>query len=176
MEINDEKVKAAYAVADNAGRRMLSALFPETFLPPVSERIITFQDACDELGDIHPLVENFRRVSDLNIKDVKMLAFLQLRIICAVLNEGWVSTPDDRGYFPGFDFFTEGEVKYKSNQLFALGPKFGSRFAAVACTCSFDFYSFANCLMLKTSELAKYCGSQFIDLWMEYLLPIKKDD
>lgn len=33
-----------------------------------------------------------------------------------------------------------------------------------------------NCLFLKTPELAKYCGSQFIDIWMNYLLPVKKDN
>lgn len=181
MEINIENVKAVYKEADNAGKKMIRELFPNfTELIPETERIKTLYDACCEIGFDHPFVKNARQVESLKAYDVNLTAFAHLRIICAALNDGWIAKPGNVSYYPVFKFFTEAEVKEMGNKtaeaLYIIEPKFDTDFTAAD-------YSFAamsetenSCLRLKTSELAKYCGTQFIDIWMDYLLPIKKDD
>lgn len=177
MEINIENVKAAYEIADEAGRKLLRDLFPKVF--PVTERIKTLYDACCEIGFDHPFVKNAKQVELLKAYDVNLTAFAHLRIICAALNEGWVAKPDNGGYYPGFMFFTDAEVKgmdeAEADDLYVIESKFDTDFVAVSCPYASDLLS-ESCLLLKTPELAKYCGKQFIDIWMDYLLPIKKDD
>lgn len=180
MEINIEKVRVAYDSADNAGKKMIRELFPNfSELSPVTARIKTLYDACCELGFDHFLIQNAKQVELLKKYDVNLCAFAHLRIICAALNEGWVARPEDKGYYPGFEFFSRVEVKDINEEfpddMYFIEPKFDTEFAAVCCTSIMTLVS-ENCLLLKTPELAKYCGKQFIDIWMDYLLPIKKDD
>lgn len=177
MEINIENIRAAYEVADKAGRKLLRDLFPKVF--PETERIKTLNDACCEIGFDHPFVKNAKQVELLKAYDVNLTAFAHLRIICAALNEGWVAKPGNASYYPVFEFFTEAEVKEMDNKtaeaLYIIKPKFDTDFVAVD---SFPVKSetVSSCLRLKTPELAKYCGKQFIDIWMDYLLPIKEND
>lgn len=178
MEINIENVKAAYEVADAAGRKMLRSLFLDfDKIFPVTERIKTLVDAIRELGSKHPLVEN---LADLKPGDENLNAFAQLRVICAALNDGWVAKPENASYYPAFEFFTEAEVKEMDDKvvdaLYIIEPKFNTDFAAVSCLFPACSETDSSCLRLKAPELARYCGTQFIDIWMNYLLPIKKDD
>ena len=58
----------------------------------VTKRIKTFDDAIRELGDRHPLVEQYHIVKGSfkgtgGIEDLE--AYLKLRIITEALNEGW---------------------------------------------------------------------------------------
>lgn len=178
MEINIENIKAAYNKADESGMKILRMLVPNLDeIISVKDRIKTLADACNALGRLHPLVEN---LANLNSCDKNLFAFVQLRIICAALNERWIAKPVDiRGYYPGFEFFTAMEVKERdkamTDNLYIIEPKFDTKFVAVDCTFSISLVT-ENCLVLKTPELAKYCGKQFIDLWMDYLLPIKEND
>ena len=163
MEINIENIKAVYKEADESGMKILRMLVPnleEIIL--VEDRIKTFTDAYNALGRSHPLVEN------LEYYDENLFAFVRLRIICAALNEGWVAKPEDNGgYYPGFKFFTSEEVKGVKDEvvydLYFLEPKFDTKYVAVDCTFTSSLTS-ENCLLLKTPELAKYCGKRFIGL------------
>ena len=76
---------------------------------PVTERIKTFTDACNALGDEHPLVKEYLRVADGNIILDDLYAYLKLRIIVAALNEGW-EPKFEKGeyrYFPWFYLYTK---------------------------------------------------------------------
>lgn len=178
MEINIENVKAAYKEADESGMKILRMLIPNLEeIVPVEDRIKTFTDAYNALGRFNPLIENF---VNLACYDENLFAFVRLRIICAALNEGWIAKPEDNGgYYPGFKFFTSEEVKGVKDEavydLYFLEPKFDTKYVAVDCTFT-SHLTLENCLLLKTSELAKYCGKRFIGLWMDYLLPIKNDE
>lgn len=179
MEINIENVKAAYEVADAAGRKMLRSLFLDfDKIFPVTERVKTIVDAIRELGSKHPLVEN---LADLKPGDENLTAFAQLRVICAALNDGWVAKPEDNGgYYPVFMFYTDAEVKEMDDKvvdaLYIIESKFDTDFTAADYSFSAKSETENSCLRLKAPELARYCGTQFIDIWMNYLLPIKKDD
>lgn len=170
--------KAAYKEADAAEKKKLRSLFLDfDKIFPVTERVKTIVDAIRELGGDNFLVGN---LANLNSDDENLRAFIQLRIICTALNDGWVAKPEDNGgYYPGFMFYTDAEVKEMgdevSDDLYVFPPKFDTKFFAVDCTFIASLIS-ENCLLLKTPELAKYCGTQFIDIWMNYLLPVKKDN
>ena len=81
---------------------------------PVTERIKTFTDACNALGDEHPLVTQYRLTAAAYKGDPMtedFIAYLKLRIIVAALNEGWEPkfTEDEYRYFPWFYFYTKEE-------------------------------------------------------------------
>lgn len=128
----------------------------------ITERIKTFEDACNELGEEHQYVKAYRewmRVSFAECKDVT--AYLKLRVICAALNEGWVPryTDGEKGWSPYFVIESCGSGRLYWFSDYAL--------SAVSA-------NVASSLCLKNEALATYCGKQFIDIWKDYLL-IKND-
>ena len=90
MEINVSNLKAAYAAADESGKSLLRNLFPDADLNkdnrPVTERIKTFEDACQELGEEHPFVVAYRAIEDIDECSGDIEAYLNLRIIVAAMN------------------------------------------------------------------------------------------
>lgn len=128
----------------------------------ITERIKTFEDACLELGEEHQYVKAYRewmRVSFAECEDVT--AYLKLRIICAALNEGWVSRykGGKKGWSPYFI------IKTGTDGLFCPASSYAPSLACVIVGSS---------LCLKSEALATYCGKQFIYIWKDYLL-IKND-
>ena len=175
MEIDIKNIKAAYETATESEKTLLSTLFPDLPLgqteeeAPVTERIKTFEDAVFALGD-HPFVTEWRMGVDLS-PDLE--AYLQLRIICAALNEGWKPKfdEDECRYFPWFRIYTKEEYEELDED-----EKKEFRMVNQVLYASSDFV-YANMytsigfrLALKTKELAEYCGKQFLDIWADYLL------
>ena len=151
----------------------------------VRERIKTFEDACREIG-IDAEAWNRDKISLGLEPDV--LAFLKLRIIVKALNEGWEPrfTEDECRYYPWFILYTGEEynkldeeeksrVVYRSsNYAGALG---GVSCAGAAYDSSFTVASIGVRLAFKTSELAAYCGRQFLDIWADFVfLPEEKSE
>lgn len=151
----------------------------------VRKRIKTFEDACHEIG-IDAEAWNRDKISLGLEPDV--LAFLKLRIIVKALNEGWEPrfTEDECRYYPWFILYTGEEynkldeeeksrVVYRSsNYAFALGGVS----CANASSDSSNTSAFVGVrLAFKTSELAAYCGRQFLDIWADFVfLPEKKSE
>lgn len=86
--------------------------FGEDIFKPkdVTERIKTFEDACNELGKEHTLVREYLDVHHTGIMfGADIIAYLKLRIIAAALNEGWEPqfTEDEWRYFPWFYLYTQ---------------------------------------------------------------------
>ena len=151
----------------------------------VRKRIKTFEDACHEIG-IDAEAWNRDKISLGLEPDV--LAFLKLRIIVKALNEGWEPrfTEDECRYYPWFILYTGEEynqldeeeksrVVYRSyNNANALG---GVSYAVAVNDSSFPNASIGVRLAFKTSELAAYCGRQFLDIWADFVfLPEKKSE
>ena len=185
MEIDIKNIKAAYETATESEKTLLSTLFPDLPLgqteeeAPVTERIKTFEDAVFALGD-HPFVTEWRMGVDLS-PDLE--AYLQLRIICAALNEGWKPkfNRDENRYFPWFRLYTKEEYeeldeneKKKSRVVFRsfynANANGGVSFAHSSNDYASVYAHFGSRLAFKTKELAEYCGKQFIDIWADYLL------
>lgn len=197
MDINIENIKAAYETATESEKTLLSTLFPDLSLGhqekndrPVTERIKTFEDALHELGESHPAVRAWRATVELNdeqeVDDIE--AYLQLRIICAALNEGWKPqfTADEWRWYPWFTLWTDEELasmtdEWKQNRsLLMIGDKYQSKYAGLADSYSSNAPSNANSnfgsrLCLKSEALATYCGKQFIELWADFYLTPKSN-
>lgn len=155
----------------------------------VTERIKTFGDACRELGEDHPFVLAYQNT---NLRDPEVaeenrdiLAYMKLRIIVAALNEGW--TPELKEgeilYYPWHSLYTQSEIddmdedERKERRMMQTGD-YATEFAGFAFADSNNAPSFmaayfGSRLCLKSSELASYCGKQFIEIWADSRL-IKK--
>lgn len=196
MEIKKENLLAVLNTAPENVKEILFGLFPEikeeeaqkAAKRPVEERIKTFDDACRELGENHPYVQMFKdifeksTVAGANINS-DVVAFLKLRIICAALNEGWQPqfTEDECRWYPWFYLYTDKELSEKSEEwktshaLRMIGDRYHSDYGGLAAASSdyapsYSPTSIGSRLCLKSEALATYCGTQFIDIWADFIL------
>lgn len=198
MEIKEENIISAYKTADDNGKKLLQALFPNTQLEanktpekrPITERIKTFDDACEVLGENNDLVKAYKEtMPTCTYTDAKdILAYLKLRIICAALNEGWEPkfTEDEYRYYPWFYLYSEREVEEMDEEekqninLISTGALLGGdaddgAVAGFGCVDAGYVPSAASAyigsrLCLKSDTLAIYCGKQFINIWADFNL------
>lgn len=151
----------------------------------VMERIKTIDDAIKELGEDNILVkqlDNFcKRDTDESVQDYgDILAYLQLRIICAALNEGWTPqfTKGEYRYYPWFELRTKKEIEELDEEATARvvyrSSYFAYSYGGVSCSSAgYDSSStgavFGSRLAFRTSELARYAGEQFLDIWADFV-------
>ena len=174
MEIQKKNIIAAYESADEKGKEMLKALFPDvTFNEkddrPITERIKSFEDAYEELkrrqaeGDksVTNLIDDW---DDFNSEaaDPDILA------------------EDESRWYPWHWLYTQEEIdrmeaKEKKERCMMQTTDYVTEYAGFAYAYSHitpsstDAY-IGSRLCLKNSELATYCGRQFIDLWADFKL------
>ena len=151
----------------------------------VRERIKTFEDACREIG-IDAEAWNRDKISLGLEPDV--LAFLKLRIIVKALNEGWEPrfTEDECRYYPWFILYTGEEYnkldEEEKSRVVYRSLYYANAFGGVSFASANSVSSSANAyigvrLAFKTSELAAYCGRQFLDIWADFVfLPEEKSE
>ena len=164
---------------------------------PVTERIKTFDDACNELkrmaekGDdtAGDLLSDYESNCN-NILVKQTLATMKLSIIAYALNEGWQPqfTKEECRWYPWFTFLTEKELnemsdEFKSKHNICL---FGgeSHDDAYCCIVYADSYiewassnaHFPGLIAVKSEALAKYFGQQFIDIWSDYVALPRKEE
>ncbi len=157
---------------------------------PITERVKTFKDALDILGEEHPFVQqwwDYYTVTDNNAdiptKDnADLVAYYKLRIITAALNEGWEPefTKDECRYHPWFVLYTQKGWDELTEEQKKGGIPFGGcvsygAYAGFVCADSYGAWScspaaFSSRLCFKTRELAEYAGRQFAALYADYLL------
>ncbi len=187
MEITQESINAAYAVADDNTKKVLDALFGEQKdNRPITERVNTFEDACDVLGDEHPFVIAFRTIYNVDVLDVEkekdVIAYLQLRIIVAALNEEWepTFTEGERRWAPWFEFLTKEELEEKTEEEkkscrvlgrshYNAGAGGGLAYSSAAGASSYSSTYVGSRLAFKSELLAEYAGKQFIDIYAEMM-------
>lgn len=198
IEIKKENILAAYATAREAGAdstmKVLEQLFgAETFKPrDITERIKTFDDALDELGECHPMVVQYNEIFNSFLEGAAaynscdIVAYLKLRIICAALNEGWEPqfTEDEWRYYPYLWLYTKDEIARMSEDERKDIVLFGGHATSGAVAGFASAYSISapssaaarigSRLCLKSDTLAVYCGRQFADLWADFYLIRKK--
>ena len=185
ISIKRENVLTAYEHASEEQKALLENMFGKEMFQPkdIKERVKTFEDTCELLGEDHQYVKAYRewmRIYYAECKDIS--AYLKLRIICAALNEGWKPKfdGDECRYYPWFYIYTKEEyekldedekkecrvVGRSDHSSSAYG---GLVFAYAHSAPSYSYSYFGSRLAFKTRELAEYCGRQFIDIWAEYL-------
>lgn len=184
MQPTVENIKAAYNAADESGKTLLSNLYPDLSLGqpekdnrPVTERIKTFEDACEAIG-IDAFTEE-ERYENLMPDEV---AYQKLRIICSALNEGWQPkfTEGEWRWYPWHWLYTQDEINdmpsdEKAERHLMMTGEYETEYAGFAFAYSyyapsFPYAYFGSRLCLKSEALADYCGKQFIGLWADFKL------
>ena len=150
---------------------------------PVTERIKTFDDACNALGDEHPLVTQYRLTAAAYKGDPMtedFIAYLKLRIIVAALNEGW-EPKFEKGeyrYLPWFYLYTKEQYdelddEEKGRCVLRSGSFTISHFGLVYCYAYSDASSSVtdsgSRLAFRTRELAAYAGRLFTEEWADFM-------
>lgn len=162
---------------------------------PVTERIKTFEDACNELGEDHPMVSVYdalvtrangeQSLAEWMGKDV--VAFLKLRIITEALNEGWHPkfTEDEYRYYPWFYIYTKEEYDNLSEEekRRCVGRALYNAYASGGLVCASAFYASWSSLTgsgarlaFSNRDLAEYAGKQFIDIWADFVYEISDNE
>lgn len=185
ITISKQDLLKAYREAEPSQKEFMKQLFgADTFAInfSVMERVKTFQDAVNELGDDNPFVKQYNMLySEFGATmDADIIAYLKLRIIAAALNEGWEpqSTEDEYRYYPYFYLLTKEEYEQLSDEEKerCVGRSYGNARAGGGLVCAYtnfgSAYSGANVgvrLAFKTRELAEYAGKQFADIWAYFV-------
>ena len=173
-----ENVLNAYQQATEEQKALLEDLFGEKMFKPknIMERVKTFEDACEELGEDHQYVKAYRewmRIYYAECKDIS--AYLKLRIICAALNEGWKPKFDGEEYRhqPWFWIYTKKDYdeldEDEKKNCRVVGRSYDNAYADMRVQASLSGVVCSSRLVFKTRELAEYCEKQFIDIWSDYL-------
>lgn len=157
----------------------------------ITERIKTIYDAVNELaqragnGDCEAkqLIEEYICYTSKEAS-TDLLAYLKLRIITAVLNEGWTPqfTENERRWYPYFTLWTEDELKDKSDEwkddyklLLWGGNAYNGSCCGVAYSTSYyawsyTFAGFGSRLAYKTEALATFAGLTFAPVYARFFL------
>lgn len=152
---------------------------------PVTERIKTFYDAYSELAHYYPaqqkLIEEYDSVKRMGMSD-DIVAYMQLRIITAALNEGWKHQIGWLVCFPDFFLYTKtgiGEMsdyeKDKKNLLLLVssgddGVLGGFGASTISCVLASRCAPCGYHLVYGTAALAKYAGRQFASIYARFFL------
>lgn len=156
---------------------------------PVTERIKTFEDACNELGEDNLMVRVYQTLIARDGKTEQSLAkwmgkdvvaFLKLRIITEALNEGWHPkfTEVECRYYPWFYIYTkekynnfsEEENHRRVGRVIYCGCNYacaygGVSYAIASHGASSAYAVVGSHLAFSNRDLAEYAGKQFIDIW-----------
>ena len=189
-------VQTAFRKAENNPeiQSLLRTLYGDAVEPdatdnrPVKERIKTFDDAVAALGN-HAYVNQYRRITEeqnppMNETATDIIAYMKLRIIVAALNEGWEPefVKDERRWAPWFVLYTNEEIERMDDddrekicrvvgRSGSVAYAFGGLASASANNASSSAYSVSAArLAFKTEALAKYAGTQFIEIYRDFII------
>ena len=172
ITISKQALLKAYREAEPSQKEFMKQLFgADAFASNIMERVKTFQDAVNELGDEHPLVIEYntwcKQIGGAYSADV--MAYLKLRIITAALNEGWEPkfTIDEWRYYPYFyllnkedyeQLSAEGKRRVVGRVLVNASSSGGLVYSDESYAPSYSFPHVSVRLAFKTRELAEYAG------------------
>lgn len=197
IEISKQNVEAAYKVADENGKKLLDALFGKAAkanTPNLDDykSIKTYEDACEALG-LTPIYsdQDPKRAVCEHINDhwdyrqdmpKHIIALMKLETISRALwGRNWEPKPDAEGskrfWFPWFALWTKDEIKnldehqrgalLSANAYYGAYAGFGYLSTDYRSSAAYAYFGFRLCQ--ETDEKALYFGTQFVELWAEYL-------
>lgn len=150
MELKVEKENAikAWKEGNAETKKALENLYgKEVFNMKITDRVKTFEDAYEIAGK--------PQKPDFNVCSVADRSFFEniwkMSIITMVLNEGWTA-----------DWDNDNESKYYP--YFYMSPS-GFAFDVTCYDCTHALAGGGSRLCFRTSELARYAGEQFVDIW-----------
>lgn len=182
--MNDKRIEEMQAQIEALQKELNTMKQLSQYDVPVTERIKTFEDAREVLGDEHPLVKEYWGVVNVDLDITRdLIAYLKLRIIAAALNEGWAPmfTKDECRYYPFFKLCTQGEYdgmddEWKQKHPLLLWDGYANFGALCGLVASFSGDAWASALAyfgsrlaVKSEKLAVYFGTQFSEIWKDYI-------
>jgi len=121
----------------------------------VTDRIKTFEDACEDQGlDPVKVLRYDKETTDA--EEINENAYIMLKTIIKSLNGDWKAD------------WSDGNQKKYYPWLKSLGSGLGLSFIDCGYILSYSFVGFL--LVYRSSELAKYAGTQFIELYAEIMI------
>lgn len=177
IEVTENDVKAAFQAAKtDEMKEVLAALFCKREAPTLDnyKTIKSYEDACEALGV--PTIK-----PDMNLPK-HVVALMKLETVSKALwGKNFDPMPDPKGekcfWYPYFALYTQDEIEglneaqrgalLSANAFYGTDAGFG-----YLGTTGLSSYANANIgfrLCQETEEKAQYFGTQFIELWAEYL-------
>ena len=157
----------------------------------ITERIKTFEDACNELGDEHPFVRAFNgyvsHIHERDMNDYDLIAYLKLRIISAALNEGWEPQfikSEERWYF-WYNLLTKEKYDELSAEdkasVVGRGGVNANAYCGLVVASAFSASSYSGAyyssrFAFKNNKLAKYVGRQFAEIYADFCFRPKSEE
>lgn len=151
----------------------------------IKERIKTFEDAVNAIGEDHPLVAQYKTINSAFKEadnNLHLFAYTRLAIIAEALNEGWRPeyTEDEYRYYPWFGLYTQEEYddmddedkercRFVGRSINGASASGGLVYADASSGSAHSSTGIGSRLAFKSRELAIYCGKQFIEIWINYL-------
>ncbi|MCF0070258.1 hypothetical protein LZD49_07230 [Dyadobacter sp. CY261] len=155
LDITVQSAQSAFNAGNSDQKELLKKLFPDhNFQQKITDRVRSYEDACDIVGIVPHTIENFSDVPDVDRQST--FAYHQLTIIARALNEGWAP-----------DWKNHNQPKYYGWFEHAAG---GSGFSFCVSACVFSLSYVGSRLVFRSSELAEYAGKTFIEIYNSYLL------
>lgn len=178
IEVTENDVKAAFQAAKtDEMKEVLAALFCKREAPTLDnyKTIKSYEDACEALG-VSPIQPEKMNVSK------HIVALMKLETISKALwGKDFDPKPDPKGekcfWYPYFALYTQDEIEglneAQRGALLSAGAHNGTN-AGYGCLHTTYRSSTATAylgfrLCQETEEKAQYFGTQFIELWAEYL-------
>jgi len=150
LKVERKLVKTLYKKGNKEVKDLLMDNFGnEMFLTNITDRVTSFEDACQESG-FSPLEVYCAADS----KDEK--AYKKLKLIATLLREEWVPDWNDSGQRKWFPVF-----KYSSGSGFDFSYSYYYY--------GYTYSGVSSRLCFPTEELTDYFGKQFIDIHRELL-------
>lgn len=177
IEVTENDVKAAFQAAKtDEMKEVLAALFCKREAPTLDnyKTINSYEDACEALGV--PTIK-----PDMNLPK-HVVALMKLETVSKALwGKNFDPMPDPKGekcfWYPYFALYTQDEIEgLNEAQRGALLSAFahygtiaGFGYLTTLIRSSIAHASIGFRLCQETEEKAQYFGTQFIELWAEYL-------
>ena len=152
LEITKEAAVKAHSEASTKGKTLLENLFGKNvFLKDVQDRIMSIDDAVQELGEDDPEVQELFKLQEAGITS-HVLYTQMLVVITKALNEGWTPDWSNGNWDKWFNWFnmsssSAGRFSFHSSVNRNSGSHCGSR------------------LCFKSRELAEYAAKQFLQVY-----------
>lgn len=177
IEVTENDVKAAFQAAKtDEMKEVLAALFCKREAPTLDnyKTIKSYEDACEALGV--PTIK-----PDMNLPK-HVVALMKLETVSKALwGKNFDPMPDPKGekcfWYPYFALYTQDEIEglneaqrgalLSAHAHYDTAAGFGYLFTTYRSSLAYATFGFRLCQ--ETEEKAQYFGTQFIELWAEYL-------
>lgn len=176
LKINAYDALKAYKNADNYGKKILEDLFGKEFYKiDIKERVKCLEGAITALGMENQAVKDYYAIArKTSAKDI--VAFAKLRVIAEALNEEWKPNTDIYmgNYYTSFLLYTKEEyeeldAKKKLDCLVICRTDEENIYAEVDSKLAVSYVDIDYKISFKSRELARYCGWQYFDIWIDYI-------